>query len=344
MGVDYRYRYPDLYIENAPFALWANWYNRYVFRVVDSARLFARGYLGPNATDVGTVYVVNASDPRAIANSLAPGDLCPNYEDNGGGEHATIWGDTYLPPIAERINGLLNGLELDASDVSNFPYLCGFETQITGLRSPWCDVFTEDEILDYEYAQDIRYWYGTGLGTDLEKNMMLPFLTALVQRFVDGPNASYPRADNSSFKPNPLIAAFTNDGQINQLAAAIGVFDGQGDLPATQILRDRIFRASNFDTMRGTVSFERLSCGVEAAEEGTFLRVKLNDAVYPVVGCDQGPGRSCELGKYQEIVERKNQAFGDFGVACEIGNSSVGGGRTTFLTDLDLPFVYTAKP
>lgn len=324
MGVEYRYRYPSLYVENDPFVLWANWYNRYLFRVIDSARLFARGYLGPNATDVGTVYVVNASDSRAVANSLAPSDLCPNYQNSGGGEHATIWANTYLPPVVDRIDSLLHGLEFNTSDVSIFPYLCGFETQILGRRSPWCDVFTEEEILFYEYAQDIRYWYGTGLGTELEKNMMLPFLTSLVQRFVDGPNATYSRANNSTrFKPNPLIAVLSNDGQINQLAAAIGVFDGQPDLPATNVLQNRTFRASNFDTMRGTIGFERLSRGLSSAKEGTFLRVKLNDAVYPVVGCDQGPGRSCALRSYREIVERKSAALGDFEVACGIGNSSV---------------------
>jgi len=130
--------------------------------VVDSARLFARGYLGPNATVDGSVYVLNNSDPRSIANSLAPSDLCPNYVDNSGGANATTWANIYVPPIVTRINKLLQGLQFNSSDVTVFPYLCGFETQITGRRSPWCDVFTEEETLQYEYAQDIRYWYGTG--------------------------------------------------------------------------------------------------------------------------------------------------------------------------------------
>jgi acid phosphatase len=62
-----------------------------VFRVVDSARLFARGYTGPNSTDESHVVVLNQTDPRSIANSLAPSDLCPLYNDNGGGVNATTW-------------------------------------------------------------------------------------------------------------------------------------------------------------------------------------------------------------------------------------------------------------
>ncbi|KAK3671832.1 hypothetical protein LTR78_008197 [Recurvomyces mirabilis] len=345
MGVDYRWQYPDFYTENTPFVLWANRYQQSVFRVVDSARLFARGYLGPNATVDGSVYVLNNSDPRSIANSLAASDLCANYNDNSGGDNATTWANIYVPPIVKRINSLFRGnLNFTASDVTQFPYLCGFETQITGRRSPWCDAFTQQEILAYEYSQDIRYWYGTGLGTKLEKNLMLPFLTALVQRFVDGPNATYPNGNASTpFHPNPLIATFSNDGQVNQLAAAIGVFDQEPQLPATYIPQSRIFKSSNFVTMRGTVSFERLNCG----SRGLYMRIKLNDEVYPVPYCQQGPGRSCPLNQYQSIIASKTKAAGDFEVACGIANTSIvpiGQDKTTFLTNLNLPFEYVVKP
>jgi len=364
MGVDYRWEYPDFYTENTPYVLWANRYEvrllhqnqqqakiltvrqDTIFRVVDSARLFARGYLGPNATVDGSVYVLNQTDPRSIANSLAPSDLCASYDDNSGGANATIWADIYLPPVVDRINSRLNGVQFNSSDVVLFPYLCGFESQITGRRSPWCDTFTEDEILQYEYAQDIRYWYGSGIGAQarVDKFLMLPFLTQLVEVFVSGPNTSYTNANSSTpFRPNPLIATFTNDGQINQLAAAIGVFDDQAPLPATHIPANRTFKASNFVPMRGTIGFERLNCG----HKGVYMRIKLDDQVYPVPYCQQGPGRSCPLKRYQSIIANKSAAFGDFEVACGIANSSVvpiGQDKTTFLTDLSLPWEYVVKP
>ncbi|KAK6396782.1 hypothetical protein LTR65_008680 [Meristemomyces frigidus] len=346
MGVDYRWAYPTFYTENTPFVLWANRYQDTVFRVVDSARLFARGYLGPNATVDGSVYVLNQTDPRSVGNSLAASDLCATYNDNSGGENATIWADIYLPPIVSRVNSLLNGLQFNSSDVVLFPYLCGFETQITGRRSPWCDTFTEREILQYEYAQDIRYWYGSGIGAQaqVDKYLMLPFLTDVVQVFVNGPNISYTSANSSTpFRPNPLIATFTNDGQINQLAAAIGVFDDQPALPATHIPSNRKFKASNFVPMRGTIGFERLNCG----QRGLFMRIKLDDQVYPVSSCQQGPGRSCPLQQYQALIAKKSAAFGDFELACGIANTSIvpiGQDRTTFLTDLSLPWEYIVRP
>jgi len=118
--------------------------------------------MGPNST-LGDVYVLKSSDPRAVANSLAPSDLCPNYHDNSAGDLGTEWNSIYLPSISRRLNKLIDGdLNLTDSDVSNFPYLCGFETRITGSKSPFCDVFTKPETLRYEYAQALRYYYGNG--------------------------------------------------------------------------------------------------------------------------------------------------------------------------------------
>lgn len=344
MGTYYRFQYPTFFKSNSNYTLWANMYQAFEPRVIDSARLFARGYLGPNST-FGDVEVLNNTDPRSIANSLAPSDLCPTYLDNSGGNFATTWANVYLPPIVTRINKLITGLQFNSTDVVQFPYLCGFETPINGYRSPWCNVFTEEETLAYEYAQDIRYWYGSGLGTTVDQKLMLPFLTAVVERFVDGPNASYPDGNGTSaFHPPMLIATFTNDGQINQLAAAIGVFDNQPQLPDTYILTNRTFKASNFVTMRGTIGFERLSCGAAGSK---YMRIKLNDAVYPVVGCQSGPGSSCPLLQYQNIVANKSAKAGDFEATCGIANSSVvpiGQDKTTFLTDLNLPFEYVVKP
>lgn len=130
--------------------------------LIGFCRLFARGYLGPNST-YGDVYVIKSSDPRSVANSLAPSDICETYSDNGGGDNLTTWNTLYLPAVAKRINSHIKGnLNFNTTDVSIFPYLCGFETQITGRRSPWCNLFTQDELRKYEYAQDLRYYYGSG--------------------------------------------------------------------------------------------------------------------------------------------------------------------------------------
>ena len=87
--------------------------------MVDSARLFARGYIGPNATTLGNVYAINSSDPRSVANSLAPSDICPLYVDSGGSPEIDTWQNIYLPPIQSRLNQQIRGgFQFTTTDVS----------------------------------------------------------------------------------------------------------------------------------------------------------------------------------------------------------------------------------
>ncbi|KAK5467821.1 hypothetical protein LTS15_000794 [Exophiala xenobiotica] len=158
------------------------------------------------------------------------------------------------------------------------------------------------------------------------------------RRFQDGPNQTYTSSDGSLFTPPPLIAAFTNDGQVNQPAGVIGVFGDQAPLPATYIPAQQNFVASHYVTVRGRVSFDRLTCSGEQC-----VRVLLNDAVYPVVGCVSGPGRSCPLAQYAQIVAQKQAVAGNFGTTC-FGNSTTATGKTTLLTDTALPFMQAVKP
>ena len=152
---------------------------------------------------------------------------------------------------------------------------------------------------------------------------------------------TYLNSDGTAFAPNTLIVGFTNDGQINQLAAEIGVFDNEAQLPATNVPQNRLFRTSNFVTMRGTISFERLNCASEK-----FIRVMLNDVVYPVVSCQSGPGRSRPLQQYLQLIEQKLQKVGDFQTICNITSQvvPVGQEKTTFWTDVTLPYEILHKP
>lgn len=345
MGTTWRLRYPELYKYNTPFTMWSNWYNSGP-RVRDSARLFAQGFLGPNATELATIYALNASDPASWMNSLGTSDLCKAYSDDGGGSYKDVWDSIYLPPIRARLNAQIQGgFNLTNSDVSIIPYLCGFETQITGRRSPFCDVFTEEEILKYEYAQDLRYWYGNGLGTDIEKYLMVPVVDMVVRRFIDGPNATY-NTGNSTFTPPNIMANFANDGQINQILAAVGVFDDQAPLSGNFSDPNRLFRASRFVRMRGTVAFERLSCDSVATNATsdypttqstaqTYMRLLLNDVVYPVVGCTNGPGSSCPLSQYQQIIQSKLDKAGNYAQICNMtgGSFSAEPKANFFMTD-----------
>jgi hypothetical protein len=157
MGATWRLRYPDLYEYNTPFTMWANYYKSSP-RVRDSARLFAQGFVGPNATELTTIYALNGSDPASWMNSLAPSDLCKAYNDEGGSPYKDEWDAIYLPPIRSRLNAKIKGtFKFTQDDMSSIPYLCGFETQITGRRGYGCPTFCGWPQCDLQNRQwDVR--------------------------------------------------------------------------------------------------------------------------------------------------------------------------------------------
>ncbi|KAF2154966.1 multiple inositol polyphosphate phosphatase [Myriangium duriaei CBS 260.36] len=338
LGGELRTRYPGFYQYGSPYLLWANDYPR----VIDSARLFARGYIGPNSS-LADVHVINASAPSAVGNSLSTSDSCPNFfKDTSGGNLTTVWGNVYLPPIVKRLNALIDGgFKLNSSDLTNIPYLCGYETQITGHRSPWCDVFREQEILDYEYQQDLRYYYGTGPGALKNDSVQLPLLQGIVDLLKTGPGVKA-KTSNGSVTLPPLVMAFSQDNQINELVSITGIFDQQRPLSATSRNDSRIYISSNITPMRGTIAFERLNCG-----SNINVRIRLNDAVFPVPSCTSGPGKSCPLSQYQQLVDSKWKTGGSFGSVCNLTAGSVvqaPSGGVTFFTDLTLPAMRIVKP
>jgi acid phosphatase len=272
---------------------------------------------------------------------------------------ATQWNDIYLPPITDRLNALLNGnLNFTTTDVSIFPYLCGFESQITGTLSPWCSIFTNTELRQYEYAQDLRYYYGIGDGVDLPSKMMLPFLNSLVGLLSDGPGQTGKAANGSGFAVPDLITAFLNDGQITELVAATGVMSDQSPLSGSRIPSAWKYIASRFVSMRGTVAFERLECQVPNeglrnvdVKNETYIRILLNDAVYPLPSCKDGPGESCALSEYQGITSKKLAAAGNLRTWCNVtsavlsanGNGTSGKGAS-FFTDLGGDWLASVSP
>jgi hypothetical protein len=203
--------------------------------------------------------------------------------------------------------------------------------------------------------------------------MMVPFLNALIQRFVDGPEAEGVAPGSGSFKLPKLLMNFLNDGQLNQLAAAIGVFDEQTPLPTDHIAADRLWRSSRISPMRGTIAFERLNCRVSAGggnsttprittttsrackprptagagakltrrqnstRNETFVRIRINEAVYPVPSCQDGPGKSCSMAKYAAYVSEKLAAIGSFAELCNATDPATPKKvlGASFLTNLD---------
>ncbi|KAJ5714456.1 phosphoglycerate mutase-like protein [Penicillium malachiteum] len=355
LGYQLRARYPDFYEDGNPFYVWANQYKYPIneSRVVQTARSFVNGYLYEFADTYGSVVSVNSTGSvSAIGNSLGPSDSCPTFAStSSGGDNVTDWDATWAPATVKRLNALVSGnLTFDETDITFFPYMCAYESQILGNLSPWCNVFNQEELEKYAYSQDLSYYYDVGPGADgPAKILFLPFLNSLMSLLKEGPGQTGKAADGGSFTVPNLIMAFLNDNQIAEMTAAMGIFDNEAPLPDTHIPTNHLYNVAHWITMRGTVAFEALNCEVESGKKSTnetYIRVLFNDAVYPIVSCQNGPGKSCLLSEYATFIEEKNKKAGNFIDYCnvtEAGHPETVAGAS-FFTDLSLDFLTFVNP
>jgi acid phosphatase len=185
--------------------------------------------------------------------------------------------------------------------------------------------------------------------------MMLPFLNSLVTRIARGSNQTGINKDGTSYKVPDILTMFLNDGQLVELVAATGVMGDATPLDGNKLPDEEgnwKYRSSRFVSMRGTVAFERLSCSPTSisSQEGKFVRILLNDAVYPHPFCFSGPGKTCPMTMYQSLTAKKLASAGDLRKKCNVsaaviagaaGNGTIGDGSgrmvgkgASFLGDL----------
>jgi hypothetical protein len=237
---------------------------------------------------------------------------------------------------------ITGNLNFTTTDVSIMPYLCGFESQITGTLSPWCGVFSDAELKQYEYSQDLRYYYGMGPGTDLPSKMMLPYLNAMVGMLAQGPGINGTFANGTSFTLPKILTSFMNDGQITELGAATGIWDNTTILSGTEIPEGYNYISSHFVSMRGTVAFERLNCfvspAVKARDHVMKARgeVKIDEETVTITICPTQTGpfaTHTKLAKSSPTsIITETQVYTITSCAPEITNCPVGKKTSTVVT------------
>ncbi len=306
---------------------------------------------------------MDSTVPESLGDSVTPGSLCPGGAfDYYNVPQATQWKSIYLPKVVARVNKYISGnLNLTTADVALFFDLCGYESQISGRLSPWCSAMTEEEFEDYQYGMDLYYWYTNGPGAGKPLAVNLPFVKRVVDLLAQGPGIKGVDQNGNAFDVPDLLMTFALDVNVNNIVGLAGVFDNEKPLPPNARSKNYNFVSSRITPMRGTVAFERLTCSPDAgfckdkgkvkgkraaptssssasaAANGTYIRILLNDAVYPVANCQDGPGRSCSMEKYVKYISDKYAAFGNYKALCNATSNTAAPDvvlGASFFTDL----------
>ncbi|KAG5653472.1 hypothetical protein H0H81_000241 [Sphagnurus paluster] len=333
LGVDLRKRY-GFTKGGDNFTVWAASQQR----CVDTSTYFLRGYLSQGnylATpelNRGRSILLADSVSYTHANSLTPSAACPAYASGStGSAKANAYRATYQARVAQRLNTFLDGLTLDAGDIGPMQDLCGFQAGING-DTRFCDIFEESEWLDYEYAHDLNYFYGSGPGNPVSAATGYPWVKAVSDIFAAGPNAP----TKGGLVPPPLIMGFTHDNNLPPVVAALGLWNAT--LSPTTPDPSRSFRASHVVAFRSYVALERMSCTAEGTSTNdVFVRVRINRAPVAIPGCASGPGASCPLKAFLAHVEERGVASGDFVQKCALQDVKNATSVASFLTTIPDP-------
>lgn len=110
---------------------------------------------------------------------------------------------------------------------------------------------------------------------------------------------------------------------IISMISALELLPQYEQLPADSILEDRVWRVSDIIPLSSRMIFERLACKpndvcapenplypnhvfCESQPEEYYIRININDAIFPISGCESGPGQSCRLDHFVRWVETRN--------------------------------------
>lgn len=117
--------------------------------VIESAQWFAQGYFGRAWQNLNTSAFSTINEDNVTVSWITPMDTCAKWDANYGNNVTITWGKNYLPLITKRLNKLLPGVGLVDDDTHGALYACAYDLVAYGV-SPWCGVFTESELREFE--------------------------------------------------------------------------------------------------------------------------------------------------------------------------------------------------
>ena len=298
-GATFRSRYGTLYDTNSTLPVFSS----NSARVLETARYFARGFLGDEFDESNTVkFNVISEGKESGINTLTPRRGCPKYDDSVFEYISDRCNTSYLNGIAERLEKQNPGLNLTASDAYSLFDWCAYEINVRG-SSPFCNIFTNKELLQFSYGDDLEQYYTDGPGNPQNKFVGGILVNASLELLKDNTNS------------NKIWLSFAHSADLAVYLAALGLFDINEDLPTDYIPFPNPYSHASIAPQGARIYTEKYQCNNES-----YVRYLVNDAVVPISKCADGPGFSCKLDDFEDYVNDRIGGF-NFTEVCGLNSS-----------------------
>jgi hypothetical protein len=164
-------------------------------RMVKTAQNFAAGFFGvPEFLNEVNIEII--VETLGLNNSGAPYEVCnnSNVASRGsiGSTVAARFANNAFNATIARLQSQASGINFTSTDAIAMLQLCSYETVALGY-STFCELFSEEDFLNYEYYYDLSFYYSNGPGSPVAAAQGKGYLDEFIARFT----GSYPGANSA---------------------------------------------------------------------------------------------------------------------------------------------------
>ncbi|KAK4947677.1 hypothetical protein LTR10_013623 [Elasticomyces elasticus] len=288
-------------------------------RTYDTAKALVKGF--PHPEDIEVLRLKH--NHNGSLDSLVPHKTCAAFTKDPGTDEMAKFVHHYARHVADRL-APYTPFELSDTDVVGLQGICGYESAINGKRSPLCEVFTDAEWMSYEYAWDLKYAHMVGPLNHLSPYLGFPWLKAQSELFqqIDATPDDMTASSAGPGWPSGqrFFLSFTHREVPPFVATAIGIFNSSSsaveEFPTDRINWVRSWKMSDLIPFLGHVGMEQMTCEDRPGREGKYIRFIANTAPRPIPTCQDGPGASCPLEDWVNIVAQGAEKYKGWDEVC----------------------------
>lgn len=164
-------------------------------RMVKTAENFAAGFFGvPEYLDQVSIEIL--VETPGVNNSGAAYETCTNSnvasKGSIGSTVAAQFAVNAFNSTIARLQSQVSGINFTSTDAIAMLQLCSYETHALGY-SAFCDLFSEQDFLNYEYYYDLSFYYNNGPGSPVAAAQGKGYLEEYLARFT----GKYPPANSA---------------------------------------------------------------------------------------------------------------------------------------------------
>lgn len=271
------------------------------------------------------IELIQVDDSHTSFHAQNPHKACKAFSKEPGDFELEQWMIKYTKPIVARLQQF-SPVELEERDMMGLQQWCGYESAITGKTSKICDVFTDNEWLEYEYGWDMKYAAMVGHGNPLSPYLGFPWLNTTEQLFRQFHAPKHHAATNAAKDDDGqrFFVSFTHREVPPFIATALGLFNSSSSqaetFPLDKVNWSRAWRMAELIPFLGHVGMELLTCNFASSnpeDDQEYIRIIANSAPRPIPACSGGPGASCEFDEFSKLVKQGMHVYGDFDKVCK---------------------------